>query len=151
MDYSWNKHCWIVTITNDTSPSLADLAGLILALGSQVEIDIKPGSDPNSINLGSKGLVPVAILTTKDFDASDVDPSTVWFAGAKAQRCTLEDVDEDGDLDLLCFFKTQDLNLGAHDESATLTATASVNNQDQDFVSTDAVRVVPPAKEKKHE
>ncbi len=28
-----------------------------------VEIDIKPGSDPNSINLKSRGVVPVAVLT----------------------------------------------------------------------------------------
>lgn len=29
-----------------------------------VQIDIKPGSDPNSINLGSKGTIPVAIFST---------------------------------------------------------------------------------------
>lgn len=27
-----------------------------------VDIDIKPGSDPNSINLGSNGIVPVTIF-----------------------------------------------------------------------------------------
>jgi len=42
-----------------------------------VEIDIKPGSYPNSINLDSGRVVPVAILTTPDFDASIVDPGTV--------------------------------------------------------------------------
>ncbi len=28
----------------------------------EITIDIKPGSDPNSINLNSKGVIPVAIL-----------------------------------------------------------------------------------------
>lgn len=72
-------------------------------------IDIKPGSDPNSINLKSKGVVPVAVLTTEDFDASTVDPVTVIFAGAPPVRWTMEDVDSDVDEDLLLHFKTQEL------------------------------------------
>jgi hypothetical protein len=39
-----------------------------------VPIDIKPGSFPNSINPQSKGVIPVAILTTDTFDATTVDP-----------------------------------------------------------------------------
>ena len=39
--------------------------------------DIKPGSNPNSINLGSGGVVPVAILTTATFDAADVDQASL--------------------------------------------------------------------------
>lgn len=42
-----------------------------------VTIDIKPGSYPNSINLGSNGNVLVAIFSTEDFDATTVDPLTV--------------------------------------------------------------------------
>jgi len=72
-------------------------------------IDIKPGSYPNSINLGSKGLVPVAVLTTDDFDASTIDPVTVHFGGATPVRWTMEDVDGDGDTDLLFHFKAQEL------------------------------------------
>jgi len=49
----------------------------------EVDIDIKPGSDPNSINLKSKGVVPVAVLTTDGFDASTVDPETVGFLATK--------------------------------------------------------------------
>jgi len=84
-------------------------------------IDIKPGSYPNSINLGSKGVVPVAVLTTEDFDASSVDPSTVEFAGASPLRWTMEDVDGDGDTDLLFHFKTQELALDENSTEASLT------------------------------
>ncbi len=78
----------------------------------EVEIDIKPGSDPNSINPNSMGLVPVAILTTSDFDATTVDPDTLIFIAAddvagiepNCVRHGLEDVDGDGDLDLVCKF-----------------------------------------------
>lgn len=75
------------------------------------EIDIKPGSDPNSINLASNGVIAVAIFTTDDFDAATVDASTVSFAGADAVHSTLEDVDGDGDLDMVLHFALQETNL----------------------------------------
>lgn len=101
-----------------------------------VNIDIKPCSDPNSINLRSKGVVPVAILTEIDFDALEVDPTTVEFAGASAVKWEMVDVCDhevwdpvlmqwvpvgDGDLDLLVYFNTRDLNLINTSTEATLT------------------------------
>jgi hypothetical protein len=53
-----------------TQQNIAELAAVI---------DIKPGNDTNSINLKSKGLVPVAILTTEDFDALSVDAGSVFL------------------------------------------------------------------------
>ena len=61
-----------------------------------VSIDIKPCSCPNSINLKSNGAVPVAVLTTVDFDATTVDPETVEFVGAVPLRWAMEDVNGDG-------------------------------------------------------
>ena len=75
------------------------------------QIDVKPGSDPNSINLASNGVIAVAIFTTDDFDASQVDASTVVFAGANAVHSALEDVDGDGDLDMILHFRVQETNL----------------------------------------
>lgn len=40
-------------------------------------IDIKPGSFPNSINLGSNGVVPVAIFGSVTFDVKQIDPNTI--------------------------------------------------------------------------
>jgi hypothetical protein len=76
-----------------------------------VEIDVKPGSDPNSINLASTGLIAVAIFTTDDFDASQVDAGTVVFAGASMVHSALEDMDGDGDLDMVLHFQMQETNL----------------------------------------
>ncbi|GAB4531875.1 MAG: hypothetical protein Kow0063_11710 [Anaerolineae bacterium] len=109
----------------------------------EVEIDIKPGSDPNSINLKSKGVVPVAVLTTDDFDASNVDPTTVLFAGASPVRWTLEDVDGDGDMDMLFHFKTQELGLDAGSTEATLTGDTVDGQQ---IEGTDSVNIVPKSK-----
>ena len=40
-------------------------------------IDIKPGCCPNPINVGKKGVLPVAILGLEDFDVTQIDPATV--------------------------------------------------------------------------
>ena len=114
-----------------------------LVIGQIVPIDIKPGSDPNSINLKSKGVVPVAVLTTEEFDASSVDPATVTFAGASPVRWVMEDVDGDGDVDLVLHFRTQDLELDATSTEATLTGSTY---DGQDIQGTDAVRIVPGSK-----
>jgi len=109
----------------------------------EVEIDIKPGSDPNSINLKSRGVVPVAVLTTDDFDATTVDPSMVEFAGATPMRWAWEDVDGDGDKDLLFHFKTQELNLDENSTEAILTGDTTDGRHIQ---GTDAVNIVPKDK-----
>jgi hypothetical protein len=80
-----------------------------------VDIDIKAGSDPNSINCtNDRGVIPVAILTTADFDATAVDHTTVMFEGAAEThvdkktglpRRHEEDVDSDGDRDLVFHFR----------------------------------------------
>lgn len=85
---------------------------------ANVEIDIKPGSDPNAVNPRNRGKIPVAILHTDDFDPATVDVSTVRFGdpedidagngAAPAHNGHLEDVDKDGDDDLVLHFPTQD-------------------------------------------
>jgi len=112
----------------------------VTVLPLTIEIDIKPGSDPNSINLKSKGVVPVAVLTTDDFDASTVDPDTVVFAGADPVRWTMEDVDEDEDDDMLFHFKTQELELEEDSTEATLTGKTLGGI---DIKGTDTVNIVP--------
>ena len=52
-----------------------------ITLGLTVLIDIKPGSGTNPINMGSRGVVPVAILSTATFDATKVLPGSVTLAG----------------------------------------------------------------------
>ncbi len=94
----------------------------------QVSIDIKPGSGPNSINLKSKGTVPVAILSSTKFDARTVDPATIAMAGAGVKMKTkgvymaaFEDVNGDGLPDLVVHFDTTSLHLAPTDTTATLT------------------------------
>jgi hypothetical protein len=104
-----------------------------------VEIDIKPGSFPNSINLRNKGVVPVAILGTSDFNVDDVDVSTVEFAGAMPVRFSFEDVNLDGHVDLVFHFRTQDLQLTTSSTQATLTGETTGGVP---ITGTDSVRIV---------
>jgi len=94
----------------------------------QQAIDIKPGSDPNSINLGSKGVVPVAILSSSTFDATTVDPLTVRLGSAEIAvrgKGTLlaheEDANGDGLHDLVIQVNTADLGFAPDAGEATLT------------------------------
>ncbi len=108
-----------------------------------IDIDIKPGGNPNNINLKSKGVVAVAALTTNDFNAGEIDTVTVQFAGAKPVRWTLCDVDGDGDDDMLFHFKTQDLELDENSTEATLMCETFGGDT---ITGTDTVRVVPRKK-----
>jgi hypothetical protein len=49
-----------------------------------VQIDIKPGGTPNAINPRDQGVIPVAVLSSSTFDATQLDPATVRFGNSGA-------------------------------------------------------------------
>ena len=90
-----------------------------------VDVDIKPGSNTNPINLKSNGNIPVAILTTSTFDASSIDPLSVQFGPDGAfevhAKGHIEDVNGDGLNDMVLHFKTKDTGIEVGDTEACLT------------------------------
>ena len=121
----------------------------------------------NPINLGPRGVLPVAILSTQtakgeleDFDPRLVDVTTILFGDSRegygrvsALRSTFEDVDGDGDLDLLLFFDMEQMvaqhALDAGSVDAVLTAEVLGGEGDGwDLIAMDSVRIVPNAKGK---
>lgn len=118
-----------------------------------VGIDIKPGSTPNTINLGSNGVVPVAILSSDTFDATQVDPATVALAGAGValrgkgtNYLTIEkDVNGDGFIDLEVKVETENLDPGTfQDGSAVLTGNLLPDFGGTPIEGSDTITIVPP-------
>jgi hypothetical protein len=112
-----------------------------------VDVDIKPGSDPNGINLGSQGAIPVAIFSTADFDATTVDPVSVTLADAAVRvkgngtlMASEEDVNGDGLLDLIVHVLASGLAFTEGDVEAVL------NGETYDGTAirgSDSVRILP--------
>jgi hypothetical protein len=123
-----------------------------------VDIDIKPGSYPNSINKNEKGVIPLAILGSADFDVTWIDPTTLSFEGAQlrvkgngALQCSVEDVSgdfttpegaPDGYPDLVCQFvdDTTDWELGV--STATVTGNLKAEFGGTPIEGMDTINVV---------
>jgi hypothetical protein len=105
----------------------AMLAAIEAALAPEtVEIKVFP-----VINVASRGKIPVAILSSDTFDALQVDPKTVCFgreATPGVGDCTespgkshVEDVNNDGLLDLKLHYDVQETGIELGDDQACLT------------------------------
>jgi hypothetical protein len=99
--------------------------GSYIEVTKEIDIDVKPGSNINPINLKSNGVIPVAILTTPNFDAAEVDLSSIKFGTGETRENHseghYEDVDYDGDEDLVLHFKAEETGLVIGDTYACLT------------------------------
>jgi len=117
-----------------------------------VDIDIKPGSYPNAINLRSHGLVPVAILSSEEFDATTVDSETVELAGSgvvtrgKSNRYMAhkEDVNGDGLVDLVLQVATKNLDPESFQDGYAILTGATFGGRD--IEGKDKITLVSPKK-----
>jgi hypothetical protein len=137
-----------------------------ITVPDEVAIDIKPGSWPNSINLGngdsngkSNGAganIAVALFSSPAFDATAVDPATVTLGDEAAPDtpvsmknngtwfAALEDVNGDGLLDVVFHFD-RDVLIANGDLTAATTYLSlwGMGPGGLPFTGMDAVRVVP--------
>lgn len=127
-----DSNCWDNTYINNTDNQLFaenTFKWLVTRKKLPVTIDIKPQSCENPLNLKSKGVLPVAILGTEEFDVSSIDPSTIRISrpgrdiGVSPTRWSMEDVsmafdgdpcecheaNKDGHADLMLKFPTQEV------------------------------------------
>jgi len=157
-----NPGTWTITGTYnnpDTGQPVEGTTEITVLPPVTVNIDIKPGSDPNSINPKSKGMLPIAILGN-GLDVTQIDPVTININGVTlATRApkrknkppklafSYEDVNGDGILDMVVFFRVQDLaNAGLLVKTTTQLTLTGALNDGTPITGTDSIRIVPPQK-----
>jgi hypothetical protein len=111
-------------------------------------VDIKPDTFPNSVNPTSKGVVPVAILGSENFDVLTINVATLEIdddrlpgggvAPTDVQK-RLEDVNGDGFLDLNVKFDTTALNQAGLLGNTRLFVTGSIGNGAAQVLGSDAI------------
>lgn len=144
----------IVKVRIDTTNGAVQNEGIVALETAEfykVLVDIKPCSFPNSINLKSKGVIPVAILSTPQFDATKVVPTSVRLAGVPPLKWSYENVSlecghADGFRDLVLHFDTEKL-AAAIAAMPSLPARLELTGLTMSGVpirGSDSVRFVPP-------
>ncbi len=125
-------------------------------VSASVTIDVKPGSDPNCLNINGHGVIPVAVLGSAEFDVHTIDQTTLSFAGLEVRenekgdlQCHLEDTNIDGYWDLICQFEDNATNwMPDSDTEATLTGNLLYGTA---FQGTDSICLRPGKDEEEFE
>ncbi|MGD8744662.1 MAG: C39 family peptidase [Candidatus Woesebacteria bacterium] len=104
-----------------------------ITLSGLVDVDIKPGDSENSINCKNKNsIIAVAIINDGSTSFEFIDHTNVTFEGASEvhignksgeRKKHEEDVDGDGDLDLVFHFRLADTNLLCTDNVGNIVMT----------------------------
>ncbi len=120
----------VSTVTAATAVGVGAFSGHAAAhFPADLTIDIKPGSEDNSINPNSRGVVPVAVLQTDDFDPTSEDvryrfgaPDVVGEGGGArpAHGGHIEDVNGDGLDDLVLQFPTEETGFDGDESEGRL-------------------------------
>ncbi|MDH3397781.1 MAG: ABC transporter substrate-binding protein [Acidimicrobiia bacterium] len=125
----------------------------------EIGIDIQPGGFPNSLNINGRGLIPVAILGSESLDVTQVDETTLDFAGLEVKangkgnpQCSFVDVSgdftdpvgaPDGYVDLVCHFVDDPDRWSAAPGSATVIGSLLPEHGGTTFTGSDGYRLVP--------
>lgn len=148
--------------SSDHDPVIVGLA--LEAAFQAVDFDVKPAGWPNPINTKSKGVTPVAILGTEEFDVSTIDVGSIYLdlpegiaspvsygyedvtqPAGTAWECNDTENGADGYMDLTLKFNTQELveGLGEVNDGDELVITIKGSTFDgPDLVGDDCILIL---------
>ena len=86
---------FVYKICDTAEPPLCDTASVTIDVAVPVAVDIKPGSCPNPFNLKSRGVLPVAILGTAEFDVTTIDRASIRLKIGSQEVATIRSSTED--------------------------------------------------------
>ncbi|HVO85123.1 MAG TPA: hypothetical protein VMU60_11935 [Syntrophobacteria bacterium] len=115
---------------------------------------IRPWNRHNTVSLNARGFIRVAIMSDANFNAADVDPKSVVFAGASPVCWKLQKVNRDHQKDLVLVFwiadlvKDSDNENGLTCDSNTVDLTGTTNDGTT-IHGSDSVQIEPTGKCKK--
>src|SRR5262249_26115577 len=110
-----------------------------------INLDIKPGDPVGNINLSSNGVIPVAILSNPGFDATtQINATSLTFGPTgnetgPARSPDKIDINQDGLLDLVCYFQTKSAGFKIGDVVGILKGKTTQGDAVQGW---DAVRIM---------
>lgn len=115
----------------------------------QIKIDVKPGGSFARVNPKAKGVIPVALLGSSDFDPFKIDVQSLRFGSrgteASLQRCNSngQDFNDDGHPDRLCHFDNQAANFDEDEDAGIMRGNMNQEGGGTSFEGSGLLKVVP--------
>ena len=127
--------------TGDDATTASEMAYLLTPLpeSATVNIDVLPGDAANQVYPNKLGILPVGILSSGEFDASQADPATLRFGSAQAtvdDAVSIEDVDGQHGIDMTARFRVEESGILCDDTEVTLTGKTFAGDS---FAGTDMI------------
>jgi hypothetical protein len=89
-----------------------------------LQVEVNPGDPCNEVPILSKGVLPVVVYSDRDLNADLLDAAGVRFGPGEAleahRKTHREDVDGDGDMDLMFHFRISDTGIECGDPAVSL-------------------------------
>ena len=104
-----------------------------------VGVDVLPGDPANQVFPNKTGELPVAVLSSGEFDASQVDPATLKFGAGQAMPAgspVISDVDGQFGVDTTVRFPVADSGILCNDTEVSMSGETYSGEQ---FIGSDAI------------